>query len=377
MSTKRDYYETLGLSKGASEKDIKASYRKSALKYHPDRNPGDKKSEEKFKELNEAYEVLSDSKKKQMYDQFGHAGVNAGAGGFGSGFGGAHGFEGFSGTDIFNEMFSEIFGGGRRSSGNRGAQKGSDLQYQVNLNLSEMAFGTEKNIKINHTEKCNVCNGSGAKAGTNPQKCPDCGGAGQVRFSRGFFSSVQTCPRCQGAGQIITDPCTNCHGKGIINKSKTLNVKIPAGADTGVTLRLRDEGDAGLKGGPNGDLFVVLNIINNTKFERNDANLHYQQEISFVQASIGCEIEVPTIDGKAKMKIPQGTQPGTVFRLKEKGLPIMGTKRKGDELVKVKVAVPKKLNTEQKNSLINFAESMGEKIIETKDKDGFIKKMFK
>ena len=378
MATKQDYYDLLGIPKGATEAEIKAAYRKAALKYHPDRNPGDKASEEKFKEMNEAYEVLSDQKKRQMYDQFGHAGVNGQPGA-----GGPGGFGGFSGgsssgfdADMFNDIFGDFFGGGsRRSSNSRGPRKGDDLQYQMNVNLSEVAFGTEKSIKINHNEKCEACGGSGAKAGTSPQTCPDCGGHGQVKFSRGFFSSIQTCPRCHGTGQIIKNPCTNCSGQGVVSKTKNLNVKIPAGADTGVTLRLKGEGNAGVLGGPNGDLFIILNILNNTKFERHEANLHFEQHVSFAQAAISAEIEVPTIDGTAKMKIPEGTQTGTIFRLKEKGLPVMGTKRRGDELVKIVIDVPKKFTKEQKDALINFAKTMGEEINETKD--GFIKKMFK
>ncbi|MCP4481667.1 MAG: molecular chaperone DnaJ [bacterium] len=381
MSQKQDYYKLLGITKGAQETEIKAAYRKAALKYHPDRNPGDKAAEEKFKELNEAYEVLGDSKKRQMYDQFGHAGVNGAQGGGASGFGGG-GFSGFGGgfdADIFGDMFSDIFTGGsnRRTERNRGPQQGDDLQYQVNVNLSEVAFGTEKTIKINHTEKCNICNGSGAKKGSSPQTCPDCNGAGQVKFSRGFFSTVQTCPRCHGQGEVITNPCTKCSGKGTQNQAKNLKMKIPAGADTGVTLRLRGEGNAGMKGGQSGDLFVILNVINDTEFERRDANLYSQQNISFTQAAMGTEIGVPTIERKmAKMKIPAATQTETVFRLKDKGLPIMGTKRNGDQMVKVKIKVPKKFTKEQKSALITFAKTMGEEIDESRGKEGFIKKIF-
>jgi molecular chaperone DnaJ len=375
---KQDYYELLGINKNATESEIKAAYRKAALKYHPDRNPDNKASEEKFKEMNEAYEVLSDKQKKQMYDQYGHAGVNNNAGG-GAGAGGFHqGFEGFDfnfGGGDFSDIFGDIFGGGRRNRSPRGPQKGQDLEYHVRVNLSEVAFGAEKEIKIEHTEKCGVCHGSGAKSGTQTTKCPQCGGVGQVRFTRGFFSTVQTCSHCGGTGEIVKNPCDNCNGRGIIRKVKNLNIKIPAGVDTGSTLRLRDEGNAGEKGGPSGDLFIVLEVLNDTKFQRQKENLYYDQEISFVSACVGSEIEVPTIDGKATMKIPEGTQTGTTFRLKEKGLPVLGVKRRGDLLVKVKVTVPKKMTKEQKAKLVEFAKQMGEDFSE--HDDGFIKRMFK
>lgn len=374
---KQDYYELLGINKNATEAEIKAAYRKAALQYHPDRNPGNKQAEEKFKEINEAYEILSDKQKRQAYDQYGHAGVNGQYGG-GAGAGGFHqGFEGFDfnfGGGDFSDMFGDIFGNRRSSRTSRGPKKGQDLEYHMRVNLSEVAFGAEKEIKVEHTEKCDKCNGTGAKTGTKVDKCPQCGGTGQVRFSRGFFMSVQTCPNCNGTGEIIKDHCDNCHGRGIIRKIKTLNIKIPAGVDTGSTLRLLEEGNAGEKGGPNGDLFIVLEVLNDTKFQRQRENLYYDQEISFASAALGTEIEVSTIDGKATMKIPEGTQTGTIFRLREKGLPILGTKRRGDLLVKIKVSVPKKFTKEQKAKLVEFAKQMGEDFL---DKDGFIKKMFK
>jgi molecular chaperone DnaJ len=382
VAEKQDYYELLGTNKNATAQEIKAAYRKAALKYHPDRNPGNKEAEEKFKQINEAYEVLSDKQKRQMYDQFGHAGVNGNAGagaggGFNQGFGGGFGgFDfNFSGDDIFGDIFGEIFGT-RRSRSSRGPQKGQDLEYHLRVKLSEVAFGAEKDIKIEHTEKCETCNGTGSKPGTKVDTCPNCNGSGQVKLSKGFFTSVQTCPHCGGTGEIIKNPCETCKGKKIVRKAKTLNIKIPSGVETGSTLRLREEGNAGQRGGMNGDLFVVLDVINDTKFKRQKEHLYYEQEINFVQATLGTEIDVPIIDGKATMKIPAGTQTGTTFRLKEKGLPILGTRKRGDEFVKVKVNVPKRLNKEQKEKLVEFAKIMGYKISDTND-DNFIKKIFK
>lgn len=373
---KQDYYELLGIQKNSSEQDIKAAYRKAALKYHPDKNPGNKEAEEKFKDINEAYEVLSDKQKRQMYDQFGHAGVNSQ--GFGGGQQGGSGFEGFDfnfgGGGDFSDIFSDLFGGGR-SAKKRGPKKGEDLEYHLRVNLSEVAFGGEKDIKIEHTEKCSPCNGSGAKQGSKVEKCSQCGGSGQVRFQRGFFAQVQTCNNCSGTGEIIKDPCTNCHGRGIIRKTKTLNIKIPQGVDTGTTLRMREEGNAGEKGGQNGDLFIVLEVINDTSFKREKENLYMDKSISFASACVGTELEINTIDGKANMKIPEGTQNGTTFRLKEKGLPILGLKKRGDLFVKIKVEVPKKLTRDQKSKLLDFAKTLGEDF--SNHEDNFIKKIFK
>ena len=383
MATKKDYYELLGINKTATEAEIKSAYRTAALKYHPDRNPGNKESEEKFKEVSEAYETLSDGQKRTMYDQYGHAGVNGNYGGGGSGFDprqGGQGFDGFKfhfGDEAFDigDIFGDVFGGGRRSNP-RGPRKGEDLQYNVRVNLSEVAFGSIKSIKIEHTEKCGVCNGSGAKQGTRIEKCSQCGGAGQVRVTRGIFATVQTCSACGGRGEIITAPCDNCRGKGIVQKTKTIEIKIPSGVDNGSTLRLREEGNAGDRNGVNGDLYVVLEVVNDTKFERDRENLHYKQDISFATATFGSEINVPTIDGSANMKIPPATQTGTIFRLREKGLPILGTKKRGDLLVKVNVSVPRKLSTEQKIKLKEFAKSMGENVTDSGD-DSILKKMFK
>ncbi|MFC1566418.1 molecular chaperone DnaJ [bacterium] len=379
---KEDFYDLLGINKGASEAEVKAAYRKLALKYHPDRNPDNKQAEEKFKKINEAYEILSDAKKKQMYDQFGHAGVGQGAGGYGQGFEGfqGQGFENFG--DIFGDFFSgggesifgDVFGRGQRSGRSR-VQSGANLQYNMTVKLSDVVFGAEKTIKIAHHELCQICKGKGAKPGTGFKTCTTCKGAGKVRFSQGFFSAVQTCSTCGGKGQVIETACTDCSGSGKKHKQRKIIVKIPAGVDNGSTLRLRGEGDAGDFGAPSGDLYVVLNIINDTPFERNEEHVFYKQSISFVQAAFGDEIEVPTLQGKAKMKIPAGTQTGTSFRLKGKGIPRLGTRTNGDEYVKVIIDVPKKLNDKQKEALFKYAQSMGEKI-NPQNNDGFFKKMF-
>jgi molecular chaperone DnaJ len=385
MAEKRDYYEILGINKNASEADIKAAYRKMALKYHPDRNQGDKEAESKFKEINEAYEVLKDAQKKNMYDQFGHAGVNGNAGPQGGGFGGFGGgfndfnfnFGGGSGEDIFEDILGGIFGGGsRRQKTNRGPKKGDDLQYNLRLKLSEVAFGAEKEITFEHLAQCDQCSGSGKTPNSKVQKCSHCGGQGQIRVSKGFFTHVQTCPYCQGKGETIINPCENCKGTGIIREKKKISVKVPAGVDNGSTLRLRNEGNAGERGGEAGDLFVVLEIFNDTKFKRENENLFIDENITVAQSILGAEIEIETIDGKATMKIPSGTQPETVFRLKEKGLPVLGTKRRGDLFIKIKIVIPKKLNDDQRKKLIEFAKSIGENV-DFDEKEGFIKKIFK
>ncbi|MFH1715268.1 MAG: molecular chaperone DnaJ [Elusimicrobiota bacterium] len=372
---KRDYYEILGVSKTASDAEIKTAYRNLAIKFHPDKNQGDKTAEEKFKGINEAYEVLSDKKKRQMYDQFGHAGVGAG----GPGAGGFQNFQGFEGFDnlgeMFGDVFGDIFGGGFTSRGGRKqkTRRGSDLQYRVRVNLSEVAFGAEKEIIISHLEGCETCGGTGAKPGTRTKTCPTCKGNGQVRYSQGFFSSVQTCSTCGGSGSVIESPCSKCNGRGVVKTEKTLTVKIPAGVDDGSTLRLRGEGDAGEKGAPVGDLYIVLSVINDTPFERNGSDILLKQKITFTKAALGAEISVPTMKGHADMKIPPGTQPGTVFRLRGKGVPNINGRGQGDQLVKIEIDVPKKLSVKQAEALAAYATALGEDL----PNDGFFKNMFK
>ncbi len=351
--SKRDYYEVLGVSKDASDRDIKKAYRRMAMKHHPDRNPDDKTAEESFKEVNEAYEVLSDSQKKAAYDQYGHAGVdpNSRAGGFG---GEAGGF-----GDIFGDVFGDIFGGGggRRSH----VQRGADLRYTMELDLEEAVKGVEKKIRIPTLVGCKTCSGSGAKAGSKPQQCGTCGGVGQVRMQQGFFSVQQTCPACHGEGSIIKDPCPDCHGRGRIEESKTLSVKIPAGVDTGDRIRLAGEGEAGVHGGPSGDLFVQVSVREHAIFERDGRNLYCEVPISFVDAALGGELEVPTLDGRVKLRVPEETQSGKMFRLRGKGvMPVRGGPA-GDLMCRVLVETPVNLGHKQKTLLREFQASLDEK----------------
>ena len=363
--SKRDYYEVLGIDKGASEKEIKRAFRKMAKKYHPDLNPGDKEAEHKMKEVNEAYEVLSDSDKRSRYDRFGHDGVNGqGAGGFG-GFGqGAGGF-----GDIFEDIF-DMFGGGSSSRRKSGPRKGADLKYRVNIKFEEAAFGVEKEIKINRTEDCSVCNGTGAKPGTKKTTCSKCHGTGEVKYVQntpfGQIVNTRTCDKCHGKGQIIEEPCTHCNGTGKERKVKKINIKIPAGIDTGSAIPLRGEGEPGEKGGPAGDLYVYVNVLPHKFFERQGNDIICEMPITFVQATLGASIEVPTLEGKVRYDIPEGTQTGTVFRLKNKGISDVRGYGKGDQYVKVKVHVPEKLNDKQKQILREFAKETGETVEEQK-----------
>src|SRR6266567_2804128 len=353
---KRDYYTTLGLSRDATEEDIKKSYRKLAMKHHPDRNPDDKGSEEKFKEAKEAYEVLTDARKRQAYDQFGHAGVDPSAG-FGAagarGSGGAEGFGGFA--DAFGDIFGEIFGGqgGGRGRGN-GVYRGADLRYNLELSLEEAARGTEAKIRIPALEQCATCHGSGAKPGTQPKTCPTCNGQGQVRVSQGFFSIQQTCPQCHGSGKIIPEPCATCGGAGRIRRHKTLSVKIPAGVDQDDRIRLSGEGEAGINGGPTGDLYVVVNLKPHAVFQRENNDLHCEMPIGFTIAALGGEIEIPTLDGHAKLRIPSETQTGQVFRLKGKGIKGVRSATHGDLYCHVSIETPVKLTFRQKEILREF-----------------------
>ena len=354
--SKRDYYEVLGVSRDASDRDVKKAYRRLAMKYHPDRNPDDKVAEEKFKEANEAYEVLSDAQKKAAYDQYGHAGVDPNMGG-GGGFGGGAG--GFS--DIFGDVFGDIFGGqgggGRRSR----VQRGADLRYNLELDLEEAVRGVEKQIRIPTLVACETCDGSGAKPGTSPKTCGTCGGVGQVRMQQGFFSVQQTCPACHGEGSTVTDPCTDCRGRGRTEQTKTLSVKIPAGVDTGDRIRLAGEGEAGSHGGPAGDLFVQVAVRQHPIFERDGRNLYCDVPVSFVDAALGGEIEVPTLDGRVKLKVPAESQTDKMFRLRGRGVPPVRGGAPGDLICKIVVETPVNLNSRQKDLLREFQSTLDEK----------------
>lgn len=370
--SKRDYYEVLGVERGADEKDIKKAYRRMAMKYHPDRNPGDEEAEAKFKELSEAYDVLADPQKRSAYDQFGHAGVD-GQGGFGGGGAGAgHG----SFSDIFGDVFGDIFGGGggRRSS----VQRGADLKYNLELTLEDAVRGTEKTIKVPTLVNCDTCEGSGAKKGTQPVTCSTCGGIGQVRMQQGFFAVQQTCPACSGTGKIIKDPCNSCYGRGVKEETKTLSVKIPPGVDTGDRIRLSGEGEAGRNGGPAGDLYVEVHVKKHSIFEREGANLYCEVPISFADAALGGEMEVPTLDGRVKLKIPSETQTGRLFRLRGKGVTPVRGGGVGDLLCRVVVETPVNLNARQKELLSELQESMDGKKHSPRSKGWFdgVKKFF-
>jgi len=351
---KRDYYTTLGLSRDATEEDIKKSYRKLAMKFHPDRNPDDKGSEEKFKEAKEAYEVLTDAKKRAAYDQFGHAGVDPAAG-FGGGRGGM-GPEGFGGfADAFGDIFGEIFGQQSRGGGS-GVYRGADLRYNLEMTLEDAARGSEVKIRIPAMEACETCHGTGAKPGTQTKTCGTCGGRGEVRVSQGFFSIQQTCPTCHGTGKVIPDPCVTCHGAGRVKKYKTLSVKIPAGVDTDDRIRLTGEGEAGLNGGPSGDLYVVVSLKPHAVFQRDGADLHCELPISFAIAALGGELEIPTLDGHATIKIPPETQTGQTYRLRNKGIrPVRGSVQ-GDLYCHVAIETPVKLTARQKELLREFEQ---------------------
>lgn len=346
---KRDYYEALGVARDASDDDIKKAYRKMAMKYHPDRNPDSKDAEEKFKEIKEAYEVLSDDQKRGAYDRYGHAGVDQS-----HGPGGGAGFGDFG--DAFGGIFDEIFGG-RGGGGGGGGQRvyrGADLRYNMEISLEEAARGVEKTIRIPVTESCETCHGSGAKPGTQPKTCGTCGGAGQVRIQQGFFSVQQTCPKCHGSGRVVTDPCATCHGAGRVKKQKTLEVKVPAGIDEGMRLRHGGFGEAGVNGGPAGDLYVEIHIKRHPVFEREGDDLHCEMPISFTTAALGGEIDIPTLDGAATIKIPAETQTGKVFRLRGKGIKNLRSHMTGDLHCHVVVETPVKLTDRQRELLREF-----------------------
>lgn len=378
---KRDYYEVLGVSKGASDDEIKKAYRKLAKKYHPDMNPGDKEAEAKFKEVNEAYSILSDSEKRARYDQFGHAGVdpNYGAGGPGGGFGGFD-MGDIDLGDIFGSFFGGGFGGfgGSTASRRNGPQKGESLRASLTISFEEAAFGCEKEINLNRTEECEACHGSGAEPGTTAETCPDCRGTGVVRVQQrtgGFaFSSTAPCSRCRGTGKIIHTPCKACGGSGSVKKTKRVTVSIPAGIDDGQAISLRGQGNAGKNGGPAGDLIVAVHVKPHPQFHRDGTTVLYEQPVTFYQAVMGAELEIPTIDGKVKYNLPAGTQTGTTFRLRGKGIPELRGRGRGDQYVTVRVQVPTSLNGEQKEALRAFAEAMGEDVPEESGLKGFFDK---
>lgn len=357
--SKRDYYEVLGVDKNASDAEIKKAYRKLAKKYHPDLNPGDKEAEQNFKEVNEAYEVLSNPEKKANYDRFGHAGTDPN--GFG-GFGGGAGFGGGGFDDIFDMFFGGGFGG--RSSQRKGPEKGADLRVDVNLKFEEAAFGAEKDIEVTRMEKCHTCDGTGAKPGTKVKQCDKCHGTGQIQYTQntplGRFVNVKECDQCHGEGTIVETPCKTCHGSGKEQKTRTIHVKIPAGVDNDSILPLRGEGEPGNKGGRPGDLYIYIHVKPHPILKREGNNIYCEVPITFAQAALGAELTVPTLDGKVKYEIPEGTQTGTTFRLKNKGVPKIRGNGRGDQYVKVKVEVPKKLSKEQKELLVKFAEISGD-----------------
>ena len=349
--SKRDYYEVLGVDKSAGEREIKKAYKKLAMKYHPDRTQGDKGLEDKFKEIQEAYEILSDSQKRAAYDQYGHAGVDPNRGG--GGFGGGADF-----GDIFGDVFGDIFGGGRGGRQSR-ARQGSDLRYNLELTLEEAVRGKSVDIRVPTLVECEVCDGSGAKKGSSPKTCPTCHGNGQVQMRQGFFAVQQTCPTCSGKGKIIEDPCNSCHGHGRKEKTKTLNVKIPAGVDTGDRIRLSGEGEAGENGAPPGDLYVQVHVREHDIFKRDGNNLYSEVPLSFTTAALGGELEVPTLDGKVKLKISPETQTGRMFRLRGKGVKSVRSGAMGDLMCKVVVETPVNLSSRQKELLQELEESMG------------------
>jgi molecular chaperone DnaJ len=361
--SKRDYYEVLGVTRDVDEPSLKKSYRKVAMENHPDRNPGDKAAEERFKEASEAYAVLSDAEKRRAYDRFGHQGV--GMGGAPGGFGAAPDFGDLGNfTDLFNDLFGDLFGGprsGPRRRGGRG-QRGADLRYNVEIELADALDGIEPSIQIPKMRPCGTCDGSGARPGTRPESCGRCGGAGQVVLQQGFFRISRPCEACMGAGEIVRERCSECRGAGRVEGMQSIRVKIPAGIDDGMRLRLSGEGEAGIAGGPAGDLFVVITIKSHPLFEREGADVHCQVPISVVQATLGDEIEVPTLEGKVKLKVPEGTQTGKVLRLRGKGLPTIRTANRGDQLIHIFVEIPTKLSKRQRELLQEFADEGGEEV---------------
>ena len=368
---KRDYYEALGVKKGASDDELKKAYRKLAKQNHPDLNPGDKAAEARFKEVNEAYEILSDKEKRARYDQFGHAGVDPNfnpGGGFGGGFGGFTDMGDIDLGDLFGSFFGGGFGGGGSSRRN-GPQKGETIRTGVAISFEEAAFGCEKEVTVSRTEQCDVCHGTGCAPGTTAEVCPDCHGSGTVRIQRGgggfSFATTTTCPKCRGAGKIIHQPCKTCNGAGSVRRQKKLAVTIPAGIDNGQAVSLRGQGGAGKNGGPAGDLLIAVTVRPHPTFRREGTSVYMDQPVSFVQAALGAELEIPTIDGTVKYTMPEGTQSGTTFRLRGKGIPGLNGRGRGDQYVTVKVQVPTGLSRAQKDALKAFGTTMGETAPET------------
>ncbi len=362
---KRDYYEVLGVGRSATEDELKKAYRKLAKKYHPDVNPGNQEAEAKFKEVNEAYEVLSDKDKRAKYDQFGHAGVdpNFGGGGFGGGFD----MGDIDLGDLFGSFFGGGFGGfggGQRHANPNAPKRGASLRVNLTISFQEAMAGCEKEISLNRSEACDACHGTGCASGTTAEICPDCHGTGQVRIQRGgggfAFSTTAPCQRCRGTGKIIHQPCPNCHGDGQVRHQKKIKVRIPAGIDDGQTISMRGQGNSGVNGGPSGDLLVAISVIPDPRFQRDGNDLYLEQPIFFTQATLGAELQIDTIDGKVKYTIPAGTQTGTTFRLRGKGAPSIHGRGRGDQYVTVRVVVPTNLTSQQKERLLDYAEAMGE-----------------
>jgi len=371
MATKRDYYEVLGVPKNAQDAELKKAYRKLAMQYHPDKNPGDEEAENKFKEINEAYEVLSDGDKRARYDQFGHAGVDGQAGG--GGFGGFGGF----GEGGFGDIFDIFFGDGASGMGGarqRGPVRGADMRKDVDLSFEEAAFGIEKDVEVVRAESCPSCQGTGAKEGTTKKRCEKCGGTGQVKTMQrtplGAFQSVRPCPDCGGEGVIIETPCPECSGQGRVRKRRTIKVKIPAGVDNDSRIRLSGEGETGARGGAQGDLYIFVRVRPHKLFERRENDVYMEMPITFTQAALGAEVQVDTLEGKATLKVPEGVQTHTILRLKGKGIPHLRGNGRGDQLVRVVVATPTKLNQQQKDLLKDFAKGSGEENYRPQDKNG-------
>lgn len=353
MSSKRDYYEILGVTRSATETELKQAYRRLAIQFHPDKNPGDTEAEEKFKEINEAYQVLSQAETRSRYDRFGHAGVGS-VSGAGAGFG--QGFPGFE--DILSDLFGfggvgDMFGG---RQGRRGPQRGADLRYDIEITLAEAAQGVKTKIRVPRLEHCDVCHGSGAAEGSQPVRCATCGGNGQVRYQQAFLSVLRTCSTCRGTGKVIKNHCRTCHGEGRVEREKTLEIKMPAGVDNGSRLRIAGEGEAGEPGAQRGDLYVIVHVKEHDVFDRRDANLYCSIPVSFAQAALGGEITVPTLDGEERVKVEEGTQTGTVFRLKGKGMPVLGGRGRGDLYAAVNLVTPTSLSREQRKLFEELAK---------------------